>query len=556
MSMKKWLLWVIGTLLLAVLVLSGCGNAATTTAAPTTSAPMATTAAPTTSVAPKTTTATATAVATTAPATAASTQKRGGILTVVTAGGPQVFGIPTQLGLDSQSVNCAIPAIQTLFNYDEKGQAQPVLAESWKVDPTARTITFNIRKGIKFHDGTDCDASAVAWNLDQFIQTKNAAADAWLSVAVLDPYTVMLKLVEYKATALAAFDSYAGMVVSPTAYKLNGADWAKTHPIGTGPFILKSFTRDSVTEFVKNPNYWEPGKPYLDGIKFVVIADSTTARLSFEAGQVDVLMAQAGDTANALKAKGNKVEGRPGTITTLVPDSKNATSPFSKKAVREAVEYAIDRPAIASNLGYGFQDPVNQAATPLQYGYNKDLVGRVYNPDKAKQLLKDAGYPNGVTITITTSSIYNSDPAVAMMNYLNAAGFKCTLNTLTQAAWTQASTTGWTNSLFYAPLATTDAEYVSFLDRYYSATSARYPVLLKPTEITDIVKSAVYEQDYAKRVSLAQQAVKLMQEDCTTISILHNPGLSVEKPFVMDAKFNAMAGLGFRWDCTNAWLNK
>ena len=346
------------------------------------------------------------------------------------------------------------------------------------------------------------------------------------------------------------------MIISPTAYKLNGQEWAKTHPVGTGPFMLKNFVRDSVTEFVKNPNYWQPGKPYMDGIKFVVLADSTTARMTFEAGQVDVLMNQLGDTANALKAKGAKVEMRPGTIATLIPDSKNAASPFAKKAVREAVEYAIDRPTIAANLGFGYMEALNQCATSFQYGYNKDLVGRVYNPDKARQLLKDAGYPNGVTISIMTSSIYNADPPVAYMNYLNAVGFKCTVNTVTQAVWSSASTTGWTNALFFAPLATTDAEYVSYLDRAYSASTLRYPVLLNPQTLTDTITQALYEQDYAKRVALCQKAVQLMQDDCTTINIYHGPALAVEKPYVMDANFGSLAGLGFRWDCVNAWLNK
>jgi peptide/nickel transport system substrate-binding protein len=554
--MSKSVSMVIGLLLLLVLVLSGCGNAATTTVAPTTSAPVATTAAPATSTPPKTTPPANTAPAvTTAPAATTSGQKRGGTLVIQCAAGPQVFGVPSLMGTDSTSMGAAIPAIETLINFDNKGQAQPMLAESWKVDQAAKTITFNIRKGVKFHDGTDCDAAAIAWNLDQLIQAKVAAAANWLSVAVLDPYTVMLKLTEYKITAVAAFDGSAGMIISPTAYKLNGVEKSKFYPVGTGPFIIKNFVRDSVTEYVKNPNYWQPGKPYIDGLKYVVITDSTTARMTFEAGQVDIMTQAAGDTTKDLQAKGNKYDLRPGTIATLLFDSKNATSPFSKKAVREAVEYALDKPTLATSLGYGFWTPVTQAATEFQYGYNKDITGRPYDVAKAKQLLKDAGYPNGLSITISTSSNYAADPVSAMQNYLNAAGFKCTVSTLTQAAWTTASTTGW-NSLLYSPLGATDAEYVSFLDRYYSATAVRYPVLLKPTAVTDLVNQALYEQDYTKRVALAQQAVKLMQEDCTSVHMYHAPALFPEKPYVMEAGYNNLGGSGFRWNAAGVWLNK
>lgn len=537
--MDKKVSFVIGLLILAVLVLTGCGTAATTTVAPTTSAPVATTSAPPVTTAVKTTPPANTAppvVTTTAPATA--NQKRGGVLTIQNSAGPQSFGVPTLLQLDSTTIGASIPCLESLINYDAKGQAYPVLAESWKVDQAAKTITFTIRKGVKFHDGTDLDAAAVAWNLDQQIQAKVSVALNWASISVLDQYTLMLKLVEYKATAMAAFDGSAGLVISPTAYKLNGLEWAKTHPVGTGPFMFKAFVRDSYTEYVKNPNYWQPGKPYLDGVKFVVISDATTARMSLEAGQVDIITQTAGDVVKDLVAKGGyKYETRPGTVMVLLPDSKNATSPFAKKGVREAVEYALDKPTLATTLGYGFWEPITQAAAKFQSGYNPAITPRAYNVATAKQKLADAGYPNGVTMTITTSSSFSQDIVTAMMNYLNAAGFKCTINAITQAAWTTASTTGWTNSLLWATQGATDAEYVSFIERYYAGNATRYPVLAKPQALTDLIQTAIYEPDYTKRVAMCQEAAKIMQEDCTSINVYHGPALTTEKSYVTDANF-------------------
>jgi ABC-type transport system substrate-binding protein len=561
MTMNKAVSLVIGLLLLVVLVLSGCGNATTTPAATTTTVPPTTTTKPpvTTTLAPPTTIVNNTAPPTsTAPATTTSGQKKGGTLVYITSAGPTVIGVPILLGIDANAIGAAVPVIESLVSYDNKGVANPVLAESWKVDTSAKTITFNIRKGVNFSDGTPCDAAAVAWNLDQNIQAKTSAAVSWSSVAVLDQYTVLLKLIEYKATALAAFDGTAGMIISPTAYKLNGQDWAKTHPIGTGPFMLTNFVRDSEVDYVKNPNYWQSGKPYLDGLKIIVISDATTARMTLEAGQADVLTVAAADTTQALSAKGYKIEQRPGTDMVLIPDSKTATSPFAKKGVREAAEYAIDRPSIASTLGYGYYQPLNQAAAPFQGGYNAKLTtDRPYNVATAKQKLIDAGYPAGTgpTISITTSSSFQTDIVTAMMNYLNAAGFKCTINTVTQAVWTTQTNTGW-NSLIWVTQGATDVEYVSFLDRYYASYATRYPSLLKPTAITDVISSAIYEPDYAKRLTLSQQAVAMMSDDCTTINIDHQPGLFIEKPYVMNANFGTLTGTGFRWDCVNVWLNK
>jgi ABC-type transport system substrate-binding protein len=239
-----------------------------------------------------------------------------------------------------------------------------------------------------------------------------------------------------------------------------------------------------------------------------------------------------------------------------VPDSKNATSPFAKKAVREAVEYALDKQTMATTLGLGFWEPVTQAAAKFQSGYNPAIKPREYNAATAKQKLADAGYPNGVVVTITTSTVSPVDTVTAMMNYLNAGGFKCTLNSMTQAAFTTATNTGWTNSLIWTPQGATDAEYVSFLERYYAANATRYPVLAKPQALTDLIQTAIYEPDFAKRVAMCQQAVQIMADDCTSINVYHGPAMAVEKPYVMDANFGSLAYTGFRYDCVNAWLNK
>ena len=141
--------------------------------------------------------------------------------------------------------------------------------------------------------------------------------------------------------------------------------------------------------------------PYLDGNEVYYIQDPLTRAAAFLSGYGQVISSADAKTAYDMAAKGYEVVNRVTGYSVLLPDSTHSDSPLSNPKVRQAIEYAIDKASIAKTLGYGYTDAATQATVPNGMAYNKDIQGRPYDPAKAKQLLTEAGYPNGFATTIT-----------------------------------------------------------------------------------------------------------------------------------------------------------
>jgi peptide/nickel transport system substrate-binding protein len=331
----------------------------------------------------------------------------------------------------------------------------------------------------------------------------------------------------------------------------------KLNEAGTGPFKLKSFSRDVSIEYTRNDDYWG-GKPFLDGIAQKIITDANTARAVFESGAADVYSSNSDAVTADLVKKGYALENRPGPLMVLVPDSKHDSSPLAKLAVRQAISYAIDRDGMAKSLGYGFWEVENQLSAAYQFGHlDPSQVPYKYDPAKAKQLLVSAGYPNGFATTVNyTNTFGNSDPLVAIQATLKDIGITLNINLMQFAAWNDMVIKGWDNGMVWAAQGATDTNYAAFLDRYYSATATRYPVLAKPAGLGDLIVKSLSTPDFATEKSLCQQALKLMTDDCTTIPTYISSANFVLQSYVHDTRYNNLGGAGFRWSPQTAWLSK
>ncbi len=305
-------------------------------------------------------------------------------------------GYPPKMGPTPYSLKMVAPVIETLLRVDKTGKVIPWLATGFKEDPKAKTITLTLRKGIKFHDGTDFNAEAVKWNLEQARDAKLTGSLEFKAIDRVDDYTVRINLDDWDSTVTANLTQYAGMMISPTAAKKNGPDWAAAHPVGTGPFEFVSWEKDIRAVFKKFPNYWQKGKPYLDEIVWIPIADSNTRFMSFKAGELDAQVTMDLKHLEEAKKLGYPVSSSGGSgAIGFVFDSANPKSPFADIRVRQAVQYAIDPQAIAKGVLYGQVEPTNQWSYKGHWSYNPSVVGYPYNPAKAKALLKQAGFPNG-----------------------------------------------------------------------------------------------------------------------------------------------------------------
>jgi peptide/nickel transport system substrate-binding protein len=312
--------------------------------------------------------------------------------------------------------------IEPLININSKGEVIPCLAESYKISDDLTSINFNLRKAVKFQDGTDFDAAAAKWNLDKTIAAKSQPM--WKSVDIIDAHTIKLNLNYWDNTVMSGFASYYSWMISPTAFQKNGEEWSRNNPTGTGPFKFASFEKDVNYKVVKNPDYWQKGKPYLEGINIVYAADTTLQRTIMQSGQADVCEVEPGKVASELKNLGFTVEMLLTSVHCLIPDTAHADSPFANQKVREAVEYAINREAIAKAFSYGFWSAPYQIPALDNPAYNPNFtLARKYDPAKAKELLSQAGYPDGFKATLEPLPVgYDRNIPLAIQADLAAVG--------------------------------------------------------------------------------------------------------------------------------------
>jgi len=357
----------------------------------------------------------------------------GGILRQIDDSGPQVLSYLPEMGpFDEGDM---LPTTEKLLEYDDNHRLVPFLAESYEVDTENLIATFKLRKGIRFHDGSDFNAEAAAWNLQLYKDAHRMLfSDKVTEIEIVDDYTVAVHLTDYNNM----FDFAIGWLplFSKEAWeKAGGGDaekskeWARTHAVATGPFKLGEYKRDDHMTWVKNEDYWQEGKPYLDGIEVRYVPDSVTASAMMQAGEADMWTSVPVMDQQALEKQGFiRQKHSLGSPTVIYFDvNTNPDSPFQDLRVREAVEYALDRPAIAAALGMGYYTPLLSLNGPSGWGYDPDYEGRPYNPDKARELLAEAGYPDGLKVNMLIQST-DIDLAEAVKRHLDDVGMEINLD--------------------------------------------------------------------------------------------------------------------------------
>jgi len=510
--MKKWLLTLLAISLISMLFISACSTSATTSPATTSKAPATTTSAP-----PQTTSATS-KPATTAPATSVPgpnpAAKYGGTFKILTILQLTNIGDPGK-DLPLADTIYSQAACEYLTSRDNKDASViPQLATAWQASPDNKSITFTLRKGVKFHDGTVFDAKAAKFNLDLAINGKLASMANASSVDIVDDNTIRVNLKQIDLFILQG--DIRVIMVSPTAYAKLGSD-AMFHPVGTGAYKFASYQTQVRLTYDRFDDYWK-GKPYLDHLTFEFIASETTEMAAFKAGDGDAVIRISEQPIAALKPLNIGLNTAPTAAWAMIYNSKDPNSPFSNLKVRQAVSYAIDAPAIAKAQSFGEQSYVNQfSARPEVPGttYNSNVVGYPFNPDKAKQLLKEAGYTNGFTTKLfylNVPDITNLSTAVA--GYLNNVGIKATLDAGDPARWATETRMEFSGiAPFYIsvnPLENMANQFYYQLGGIAASAGGRWPVATIPADYLALVKQVAAEPNQAKRTALFQQMNKMI----------------------------------------------
>jgi peptide/nickel transport system substrate-binding protein len=279
------------------------------------------------------------------------------------------------------------------------GEVLPDLAESWTVSDDGKVYTFKLHTGVKFHDGTDFDANDVKFSLDRARADNSVNAQKGLfsaidTVEVVDPATVKVTLKHPQGSFLYNMGWGDAVMVAPES-----ADTNKEKPIGTGPFKFQNWAKGSSITLVKSDGYW--GDPvFLDKAEFRIIPDAAAQVPALLSGDVQAFpffppdaVAQVKDNPN-LKVVIGSTEGE--TILAI----NNKKPPFDNLKVRQAISYALDRKAIIDGATGGLGVPIGSHMSPSNKAY-ADLTGEYpHDPAKAKELLKEAGFENGIKATL------------------------------------------------------------------------------------------------------------------------------------------------------------
>jgi ABC-type transport system substrate-binding protein len=327
----------------------------------------------------------------------------------------------TSLGVQVQVL---IPNLfNTLVTIDEHLDVVPDLAKSWEVQDGGKTYLFHLHKGVKFHDGTDCDAAAVKWNFDRLRNPEEKVLTAPFftmveSIEPLDAHTLKITLQYPTETFLRALANYRKgfPIISPTAYKKWGKQDLALHPTGTGPFKLAKWEQNSLILLERHAPYFKPGLPYLEKIEFRIMKDGVTRATALRAGEVDFINLVPIEHVDRL-TKDPKVGVLRGPETaTIFLVANHGREPFDDIKVRRAtIGHGIDRQVIAKSALLGLVPPLLSFVPQGTLGHKDFLELYPYSPDRAKALLKEVGFNerNPLKFTLMTHGANPVLPTIA-----------------------------------------------------------------------------------------------------------------------------------------------
>jgi peptide/nickel transport system substrate-binding protein len=288
-----------------------------------------------------------------------------------------------------------------LLRFDQTGKIQPDLAASYQ-QPSSTEYIFKLRSGVTFHNGKAFTAEDVKYTFDRRLDPKvgspsRASFSSIDAVTVIDPLTVKFKLKNVDAAFLSFIANNPDGLIVP-----QGVENINTNPVGTGPFVFKSYTPNLDLQMVANKNYYEKGLPYLDGATFLFFKDASSLFAALRSKSIDMTWLKDPKVAKATADSDINLISAPGQYTRTLPVwLKNNEAPFDDLRVRQALSLATDRKTTADVVLAGTGKVTGAIPMSMIGGYTgdgSDLPNYKYDVEKAKKLLTAAGYPDGIDL--------------------------------------------------------------------------------------------------------------------------------------------------------------
>ena len=411
------------------------------------------------------------------------------------------------------------------WNWTKK-RVVPILAESWS-NPDPNTWVFKLKKGIKFHDGSEFTSADVVHSFTRIQKdpdSKQASSIAHVTaIEAVDPLTVRLRTKNPDAALL--FRLGQRFITNKAAYERLGAAAADKLALGTGPYKLKDWVRGQWFVVEKNPGYVHSDhKPTVDELVFRNIAESEVAITSLLNKEVDVISNVPPESA-ARVTGGARIESAR-TINIMFLGMHSSVPEFRNKLVRQAVNYAIDRNALTKNVLRGYAYPMDAPVGPDQYGYSRELRPKYnHDPARAKKLLAQAGYSNGFDVDfLVPLGQYNKvkDVAEAIGGMLGAVGIRAKLRTQDQDSGFAAIQNGKVGMYIFGRGSVVDPS--EYLHQYFRTGVTKRLEFSNP-EVDAALTAEQASFDPAQRVKLLQKAMSVLLEEAPAAWLYQYQGL-------------------------------
>jgi peptide/nickel transport system substrate-binding protein len=442
------------------------------------------------------------------------------------------------------------------------------LAESWE-QPDPKTIVFKLRQGVTFHDGSAFDAEVAKWNfLRQRDHPKSQLTKANLQAQVEDveapdKTTLRIKL-KTPSPAFLRMQAFAWgtkvRMYSKAAADKNGEEWMQRNPVGTGAFKFKQWISDDRVIMERNPNYYEMGAdgkalPYLDEVVARYIPDPTVALNDVRAGTLHVL--------EWIPTKDlQTVQSDPALAVWEMPWAgqiyffggyNTKAKPFDDIRVRQAANYALDREAMAKALGFGVGKPFYYPQWgPGVLGHDESILKYEYNPAKAKELLTQAGYPNGIEIEL---KVIAREPENTIGEFVQQAwsanGIKTKIVAMERLAWIDQMRAGNFQTGFWrGNLATSVVDPDALKLAFTCGSPGNWAQWCDP-DVDKVMAEAGSTLDAKKREELYKKVFARVQEQAYLYTGIGVPLLTTYRKEVQNLDFDFQTPVG-----RTAWLNK
>ena len=338
--------------------------------------------------------------------------QRGGVLTAVHWPEPTILNSAINSGFAAAFISSKV--FEGLVEYDRQGNPTPQLAERWTISPDGKVITFHLRSGVKWHDGTPFTADDVKFSVEVWKRYHSRGRLIYANVTDMDtpdPVTIILRLSEPAPALMSSLNSFTSPILPRHGYA--GTDIPTSpfnyKPIGTGPWVFKEWQRGSHIILERNPDYWLSGKPYPDRLVVRYLPDAASRSAMMETGEVlfgvqtPIALSDVRRLSN-MPNLGMTTDGYEYFAPIVTMQFNNLEPPFDNLLVRKAVAHAINREQVVRNVWFGLGKVATGPVSSKSKYYTPDVEKYPYDPKKAEELLEQAGFKkdaSGVRLRLT-----------------------------------------------------------------------------------------------------------------------------------------------------------